>query len=167
MSEEDEYPWQEAEGQYKKLHVSLIDLEFVEHHARYLLTHELFRGHEKGNEELYKQQTAFVSALKVAYGRIFTTSKGLPHFPMRLTQYTEEEKKLHEKWLEDRNKLFAHSDADSHRLFKSRTMVIRMTPMYHLNKSEVELILVMAEKLRGASVRRINEIDAAEAQRPR
>lgn len=47
MSELDEYPWQEAEGHYKKLHVSLTDLDFVEHHARYLLTHELFRGHRR------------------------------------------------------------------------------------------------------------------------
>lgn len=167
MSAADDYPWQEAEGQYKKLHVSLSDLDFVEHHARYLLTLNLFRGHEKGNEELYKEQTAYVSALKVAYGRIFTTSKGLPHFPMRLTQYTEEEKKLHDRWLEDRNKLFAHSDSESHQLLKSRTMLIKMIPMYHLQKAEVELVLVMAEKLRNSIVRRINEMDAAEEQQPR
>lgn len=166
MSASQEYSWQIAEGEYKKLHVSLIDLDFVHHHAKHLLTHELFRGHEKGNEDLYNQQTAFVSALIVAYGRVFTRSKGMPKFPMALVQYTDEEQKLHDEWMKQRHKLFAHSDSESHRLFKSRTAIIKMIPMYHLKKDEVELIVVMATKLRNAVVRRINEIDAAEAQQP-
>ena len=163
MPEDQAYPWTEADGQYKRLHISLVDLDFVHHHANHLLTNELFRGHEKGNEELYNQQTAFVSALKVAYGRIFTKSKGLPNFPMRLTQYTDEEKKLHDRWLEDRHKLFAHSDSESFHVLVGRNTVIKTIPMYHLNKDEVELVLVMAEKLRNSIVRRINELDAAGA----
>lgn len=159
MSEDSAYPWQEADGEYKRLHISLIDLDFVHHHASHLLTNGLFREHEKGTEDLYKEQTAFVSALILAYGRIFTKSRGLPNFPSALIHYNEEERKLHDSWMRHRHKLFAHSDAESFHVLVSRNAVIKTIPMYHLKKAEVELILVMAEKLRSAIVRRINEID--------
>lgn len=162
MANARKYPLQVADGEYKKLHISLIDLTFVQHHANHLLTNELFRGHEKGNEELYNQQTAFVSALIVAYGRIFTRSEELPKFPMALIQYTIEEQQLHDQWMKLRHKLFAHSDSESFHVLVGRSMLIKTIPMYHLKRDEVELALTMVEKLRTSIVKRINEIDASE-----
>jgi hypothetical protein len=141
--------------------MSIFDLDFVQHHVEHLLTNGLYRGREKGNEDLYNQQAAFVSALIVAYGRIFTRSKGLPKFPVALTHYDDEEMKLHDKLMKDRHKLYAHSDSESFRILTSQNTIIRMLPPYHLRQVELEQVRAMADKLRKSIVDRINEMDAS------
>ena len=62
------------------------------------------------------QQSAFICALATAYARPFTKSKGWPDFPLELRQFDSREMKLHERMVELRHTIFAHSDSKHYRL---------------------------------------------------
>src|SRR5664280_3312425 len=96
---------------YSRLYVSSLDLDF----AGYCLGVLLEKGwHYQAWERpgrIYKQQSAFTSALVIAYGRPFTTSKGWPQFPAELKDFDLEESALHEHMMELRHTIYAHSDS--------------------------------------------------------
>ena len=55
---------------------------------------------------------AFVLAFVILYARPFTKTRGWPGLPTKKLPYTSDERALHTSLLNDRHKIFAHTDAE-------------------------------------------------------
>ena len=104
----------QANQLYALLHVAEEDLC----QASYFAAHILKKGwHFEPWEKrwtVYMQQAAFTTALAAAYSGPFTESRGWPKFPMRLlAELDAEQRHLHKRVLELRNRIYAHSDVAS------------------------------------------------------
>lgn len=150
-----------AEALYTRFTVSEADLELAREHATYMLEHGLHVGPTKDNKALYSRQAAFVCSLVMAYGRIFTSSNGLPHFPERLKQYSDEEKELHTKLLDMRDTQYAHADGRSHHvntLSGGDIPAIYFMPVMWIGRHDLELFLTMSEGLLRRIRNRMSEL---------
>jgi hypothetical protein len=145
---------------FRKLHISVIDLNFARHHAHQILTRKLYVPQTKGQGQgRYAVQVAFVTALVAAYGRAFAQAKGKTQIPGRLTGYTAEENALHRELLDLRNQLCAHSDDETfHTLTPARSMTIQMVPFYCIKPEKIKLFLAMTKRVRIALARRADEL---------
>src|SRR5882762_9648478 len=95
---------------FKKLNISVVDLNFARHHAHQILTKKLHKPQTKGKGHArYAVQVAFVTALVAAYGRAFAPTRGDTRIPDKLKGYNAEENALHSELLALRNQLCAHS----------------------------------------------------------
>lgn len=141
---------EQNEALYTKLAASAEDLTLARRHTRNLLARQGDFGPIRDDNTDYWERVAFVTALVVSYGRVFSDSKGLPHFPIRLLQYTTREKDLHEELMLMRRTQYAHSDRVSHhvRLAKGPgvTAVHRM-PAYSIPRYKLKIIEKMLNKL--------------------
>lgn len=134
--------------QHKRLNICELDLALARHHTEHMLKQGMILCRDKDNVDFYYQQAAFVCALVVAYGRIFTKSNGQSGFAKSKAKYNKGESKLHDELLKLRHMLYAHSDGS---LFHVRTIGrginIRRVPQYLIRKDDLELLLTMIEKL--------------------
>jgi hypothetical protein len=136
---------------YGRLYVSMQDVASAREYARVLLKKGWHHRPWERRWSVYRDQAAFTSALVVAYGRPFTTSRGWPKFPSRLKPYTKEETALHDKLLVLRHRVYAHSDSASYSIRpRSRggfsTTIVGQPPL-RLTAEETTLFVSMTEKL--------------------
>jgi hypothetical protein len=135
---------------YKRLYISLEDFRHAFECANFILKKGWhFLPWEKRGS-IYLQQSAFTSWLIVSYSRPFTCSKGLPNFPKRLLAYDEAENKMHEKILDFRHQVYAHSDGaryqiDPIRIAGQASAVIGV-PFFKLTAEEIKRLQKMIKK---------------------
>jgi hypothetical protein len=109
------------------------------------------------------QQVAFTTALIVAYGRAFTKSDGWPDIPRRLVPYDEKDRELHDRLMEMRHTVYAHSDS---KVFNIRLITsergwprsIDKLPSLRLSAEETALFMTMTAKLSRALQNRCREL---------
>jgi hypothetical protein len=111
---------------------------------------------------IYQQQLVFTSALVIAYARPFTRANGWPRFPAELMAFNEKEKVLHEKMLELRHSVFAHSDSKHYKVTPWRAQEfstdILSAPWPRITKEDAVLLQRMIAKLQTAIQRRCEEM---------
>jgi hypothetical protein len=134
---------------FERLQASINDFAQAKFCVRYLLKKKWHYGPWERRMSIYEQQTAFVTALIVAYARPFTRSKGWPNFPKRLVPYDTEQWLIHEKVLALRDEIFAHSDSqhfkfDPFQAHNFRTTIERV-PFVVLSAENTEIIGGMIE----------------------
>ena len=142
---------EQNERLYIRLTVSVEDLTLVRRHVRNLLARDGDFGPVRDDTTDYWERAALVSALVVAYGRVFSRSNGLPDFPMRLAGYTTEEKAQHDQLMHLRDTQYAHSDSATHhvRIVKGSTFTsVHRMPPYAIPRHQLNLILSMVDKVR-------------------
>ena len=95
----------------------------------------------------YLHQTAYTTAFVVAYGRPFTESRSWPKIPTRLLRLTQDERALHDRLLELRNTVYAHSDVGARNLRKltmlGEPFTIQRAPSMHLELRELQFARAM------------------------
>lgn len=101
---------------FKRLYISLQDLNCAADFAAYILKKGWHFNPWEKRGSIYLQQSAFTSSLITFYARPFTKSCGLPPFPTTLVKYNKAEKRLHQKILLLRHQVYAHSDSGRYRV---------------------------------------------------
>src|SRR4051812_25471137 len=98
-------------GLYDRLYVSRVDLSSASYCLAIIIKKgwHFAPGERRGS--IYEQQTAFTTALVVAYSRPFSNSHGWPKFPPALMRFDQGELDLHKSIIKRRNSIFAHSDS--------------------------------------------------------
>lgn len=137
---------------FGRLYISLMDIEFARYCAEFLLKKKWHHQPWGKKQSIYHQQSAFTTALVVAYSRPFTKSKGWPDFPTRLLKiYTKAEKDLHKRLIGMRHTIYAHTDSSLHdaRPFFGviKATMIRQ-PAFLITAEDGLLFLSMTEKLK-------------------
>lgn len=94
-----------------KLHASASDLSYARFWAEHLLAKKWFRM-PWSRGKIYRHQSAYVTAIVVAYARVFAHGRGGHSFPQRLVKFDDRERQLHDRLLGMRHKIYAHSDLD-------------------------------------------------------
>jgi hypothetical protein len=100
---------------------------------------------------VYFQQSAFVTALIVSYARPFVIGRAKHHFPKRLIPYDADQFRLHNDFLDRRNKVYAHSDSDNWYIQPWRSGDFETTivsqPWLIVSEAEIDQFLSMTEAL--------------------
>lgn len=150
----------QEERLFRKLNISVVDLNFARHHAHQILTKKLHKPQTKGKGHArYAVQVAFVTALVAAYGRAFAPTRGHTRIPEKIKSYNAEENELHKEILDLRDQLCAHSDDKKFRtLTPVRSMTIQMVPFYCIKREKIRLFLAMTKRVRLALYRRADEL---------
>lgn len=145
--------------QYRRLHISFLDLISARKFASYILENELH-----GNKSADVVLNGLSMALVVSYARPFLNNKDSESFPAtskpRLNVnriLNETEKKHHEELINLRNTELAHSDSGSHETKQSlRTpsvgaerisITLQRRVGMALTKGQTELTLLIVKKL--------------------
>lgn len=146
-----------------KLHASASDMEVARTWAKHLVKKKWFRK-PWSRGATYSHQSAYVTAIVVAYGRVFASGRGGVNFPKRLIDYDAAEWALHGRLLEMRHKVYAHSDLDkwSVRPWKHEDFetVLLGQPIHFIEESELAMLIGMTERLQTAIGCRYAEIIA-------
>lgn len=106
---------------YSRLYVSGLDFDFAAYCLGVLLKKGWHCQPWERRGTIYQQQSAFTSALVIAYARPFTKSKGWPHFPSELKAFDLEESAMHKHIMELRHTIYAHSDSKHYAVIPWRT----------------------------------------------
>lgn len=147
---------------HSRLHVSSLDLGFAQYCVEVILKKGWhYRPWEK-RATIYLQQSAFMSALVTAYARPFTKSYGWPPFPRELKQFNRKEDAFHDRVIELRNTVYAHSDSKNYlvrpwRSERFSTDIVR-TPELRMSADEAVLLKQMIDKLQLAIGRKMSQI---------
>ena len=134
---------------YELLYVAKEDLGQASFYARYLLKKgwHFVPWETRRRWATYMQQSAYTTALVVAYSRPFVESRGWPKFPKRLMRHSQNQKILHKKILDLRHQVYAHSDIGSRQIrpFKINgyPSAIEFLPAMRLTKEQIEELLNM------------------------
>jgi hypothetical protein len=135
---------------FTKLYVSANDISLARQWAEHLQKKKWYRR-PWSRGKIYLHQSAYVTAIVVAYGRVFAPGRGQFNFPERLIPYDVAEWDLHKRLLELRHSVHAHSDLDKWRVEPWEVGGFRTTivgqPIHLIEKADVELFLVMTKKL--------------------
>ena len=147
---------------YSRLKVSSLDLDFAQYCLGVILKRRWHHQPWDKRGTIYLQQSAFTSALVVAYARPFTKSDGWPHFPPGLKRFDGAEDKLHDHMIELRHTVFAHSDSRNYSVSpwqsgKFSTDVVGV-PAFRMSGEQAVLLNGMIAKLQLAIRRRMNQI---------
>lgn len=135
---------------YERLYVSAQDFASAKSYALHLLKKGWHSAPYQRRGTIYMQQSAFTTALIVSYARPFTKGKGWPMFPEKLVQFNAQEALMHQRILDLRHQVYAHSDSASYsiRPFKigdnAYTDVVG-APFLLLKKEECDLIVGMID----------------------
>lgn len=97
-------------NQFELYAASKYDFEQACFCARYLIKKGWHSEPWERRGTIYAQQTAFVTNLVIAYARPFTKSQGWGIFPKKFGNFDNNQNKMHNKLIEMRNEIFAHSD---------------------------------------------------------
>ncbi len=159
---------QEAKEQdhslYELLYVAQEDLDQASFYARHLLKKgwHFVLWESRRRWTTYMQQSAYTTALVVAYSRPFVESRGWPKFPRRLIQYSPNQKKLHESVLNLRHEVYAHSNVGSRRIrpmkINGHPSAIEFLPAMRLTKEETEDLLEMISITRSTIHARLEKL---------
>lgn len=140
-----------AQALYSKLFVSRQDLGYASSCAAHLLKNGLHHKPWERRGGVYFRQSAFTTALIVSYARPFTKSRGWPNFPARLLTFSKDERGLHERLLDLRNQVYAHSDSNQYSIRPWRSgnfeTDIVGAPFRFLEKAEVTALVPMIDNL--------------------
>jgi len=135
---------------FTKLYASADDLKMAREWAEHIQKRKLFRN-PWSRGKVYLRQAAYVTALVVAYGRVFAVGRGGFKLPKRLIPYETEEWDLHRRLLELRNKVHAHSDLDKWKVkpwsLEGFSTVIVGKPTHLIDEADITLFLSMTERL--------------------
>lgn len=150
-------------SEYQRLTVWLDDLR----NARFYVNFLLKKGwhfdpfDRKIRYSTYLQQAAFTTAFVISYCKPFAKSKGRPIFAIKSAKLEEHERSLHDKLLELRNTVYAHSDVE---LRNIRPIVIRdfptaleTLPSLKLREEECHLCLSLIAKVSTAIKARLTD----------
>lgn len=146
---------------YEKLYASFNDIGTARSCAAFILkkrwhTYSFLR---RGSVPI--QQTAFTTAMIVAYARPFAAGRGNIDFPKRLLHYSEKETAFHKRLLKLRNQQYAHSDAStiSVRPLKG-SLVTSIQSIFDLcfSPDELKVFLDMTARLSARIQQRLEEI---------
>lgn len=147
---------------YTKLFVSGQDIGYARQCAVLLRKKGWHHRPWERRGSIYFQQSAFTTALVVAYARVFKESRGMTNFPERLLGYTAAEKQLHKRLITLRDEVYAHSDGSSYSVRPWRSMFLSTdivgTPMLMLSAEEIDVFLTMTERVQTAIQRRMKEL---------
>jgi len=147
---------------YSRLHVSNLDLNFAQYCVGVILRKEWHYQPWERRGTIYLQQSAFMSALVIAYARPFTKSRDWPDFPRQLMEFDSDENILHDHMIKLRNTLYAHSDSHNYsvrpwRSGKFSTDIVG-APALRMSAEEGALLKQMINKLQLAIRRRMSQI---------
>ena len=129
--------------------------------AQHIQKKRWFR-HPWSRGKTYLHQSAYITALVVAYGRVFASGRSAYNFPKRLIRYDKVELELHNRLLELRHKVHAHSDLEKWTVRPWHADGFRTTivgqPTHRIDEPDIELFLTMTEKLLVRISARMQEI---------
>src|SRR5438445_12970197 len=97
---------------YARLYFSAQDFWYAKSYALHLIKKGWHSAPYERRGTIYMQQSAFTTSLIVSYARPFTRSNGWPKFPERFVQYDAQETLLHQRLLDLRHQVYAHSDSE-------------------------------------------------------
>jgi hypothetical protein len=141
---------EKLKSRHKRLFIALKDLRSALTFSDYILKNGLHYKPWEKRGNIYNTQAAFTTSLIIFYSRAFTTSKGLPKLGKSDFCYNDTENVLHEKILELRHQVYAHSDDVSYdiRPFKieDSIYVIESVPFFRLTKTTVKKLSRMIRK---------------------
>jgi hypothetical protein len=147
---------------YTKLFVSNSDIEYAQRCAGQLKKKGWHHRPWDRRGSVYFQQSAFTTALVVAYARVFKRSIGMTNFPQRLLGYSAAEKQLHSKLIALRDEVCAHSDGSRYSIRPWRSgsfsTDIVSGPMLMLSAEDTDRFLVMTERVQLAIRKRMKEL---------
>ena len=148
---------------YGRLYVSANDFHMAKQYAEHLLKKGWHSAPYERRGTIYMQQSAFTTALVVSYARPFTNSKGWPRFPTEFIVYTEQENQLHEKLLEFRHQVYAHSDSEKYSIhpYKIEDNVftdIVGEPFRKLTSDDCNLLVSMIKGIQNFLLPRLAEL---------
>lgn len=154
---------------YSKLFVSCGDLSFARECAVYLLKNGWHYKPWEKRGGIYFRQSAFTTALIVAYARPFTQSRGWPKISKGLIAFARDERELHERMLLLRNQVYAHSDSAQYSIRPwsgggLETDIVG-APFRSLEAKEVSALVDMIDKLLKALGRQLLELRSTAAGR--
>ncbi len=136
---------------FKRLYITRQDLGMAAQFAAFILKKGWHNNPWERRGTIYLQQSAFTSSLIIFYSRPFTRSKGLPDFPKRLLKYNALEHTLHDKLIQLRHKVYAHSDDSSYKVqpfsINGFPTAILNAPFFKLLRPDVEMLQSMIEKI--------------------
>lgn len=102
------------QGLYEKLDASLRDLSDCISYGAFIIKKE-WKAKPWSRGSTYLQQSAFMTAMVISYGRAVTRSDGWPSFPKAfLEHFDEQEAAMHARMKKLRDEIYAHSDAVSY-----------------------------------------------------
>lgn len=153
--------------QFERLLLSYGDFKHAKLAATYILSERL---HDKYPDESYVTLPALNASMILAYCRPFSgNSSGVPDLPGRLLRVlSAAEREMHKTVLFDRNKLFAHSDAEALALEPVRLRVsedhevlvpVKNWSMAPLTAEATEVFLSAATKLFEATLHERRELE--------
>ncbi len=129
---------------YQVLHVAQQDLSQAAFFCNHLQQQGWTREPWEGTWQTYLHQSAYVTAMVVAYCRPFAVSKGWPKFPMRLVRLDTEGKAMHHRLLDLRHAVYAHSDVAARAIrpitFNARPTAIEALPPMRFSAEELQSI---------------------------
>lgn len=144
-----------------KLHASASDLTAASAWAAHLLKKKWFRK-PWSRGATYSHQSAYITSIVVAYGRVFANGRGGFGFPVRIVDYDATELDLHKRLLDMRHKVYAHSDLErwtvrpwQHEDFDT---VILGQPIHLIEQEDLERFVTMTARLLTAIGQRYEDI---------
>jgi hypothetical protein len=151
--------------EYGKLFVSVNDLNLASYCLKVIVQKKWHHQPWERRQATYQQQATYTTALIVAYGRVFTTSKGWERVSKELKRFdgfTDEESAVHNRMMELRHSVFAHSDSKNYsiRPFRNPELssdVVR-EPTLRITAEESVLLNRMIRKLAKTFIERMSEI---------
>lgn len=147
---------------FTRLHFAAEDLAHARMWARQLLDKNWVSKGPWSRGKGYLHQSAFVTAMIVAYGRVFSIGKSGMTFPKKLIPYDADEMSFHDFLLEMRNKTYAHSDLENRSArpwgLGDQSTVISVFNIYELSRDQVERFLKITEKLQDSIRDKCEEI---------
>ncbi len=157
-----------AHQTYQILHVAQLDLSQAAFFADHLITQGWHFETWETNWRTYLHQSAYVTAMVVAYSRPFTESRGWPKFPTRLLQLDPDKKKLHKRLLDLRNQVYAHTDVAARKIrpivFKGKPTAIEVLPPMRFTNEEISAIRQLIVTISHAIQAKLQELSTIVAE---
>ncbi len=146
-----------------KLHASISDLHKAVTWARHILKKKWYRG-PWSRGQTYSHQSAYITSIVMAYGRVFSSGRNGRKFPERLIDYDDDDWALHQRLLEMRNAVYAHSSLDRFTVKPWKVDDFETTvigePLNKIEEPDLQRLIAMAERLQAAASKRYSAIVA-------
>ena len=150
---------------YGKLYASCDDLAFARYCLRVITKKKWHHTPWAKRGTIYLQQAAFTCALIVSYGRVFTRSDGWKRLSTDLGNFDSEEAACHERVMQMRHSVFAHTDSKQYSVRPWRagdfSTDIVGAPMLRITEEDATLLNGMTRKLIAAMRARMKAILSA------
>lgn len=155
---------------YGKLYMSSHDIGIARECADYLAKKGWFGLTLRRRGSTQIQQISFTTTLIVSYSRPFKPGRGSIAFPTRLLKYDTEQKAFHDKLLNLRDKVHAHTDENSYEIRPYDNAFIKSIdriPYTHFTVEEIDLFLNMTAGVVRRIADRMEEIHSSARTGPR